>query len=656
MACRSSARPPARFPTRCRRSAGILVAPNDVTALARTLRMLIENRKEREWLAAGARKAAATLPTWQDSARLFAARSRRWHERLFRRMAGAARAVRPSRAQRRGAGRRGGGARRPAVAHDRRSRLRHRIERCARSPAHQGAAELAAGRQRSQPAGARAAGDRAAASPSRPCRSISPTISRPRSTARSIWSPRRRCSISCPDEWLERLVVEAAARRLPLYAALTYDGRIELTPADAGDAAIVAAVNTHQRTDKGFGPALGPAAAPTAIARFEAARLFGRAAARRIGRLVRTTARSRCEMLSGWAAAAREIGGIALADIVGWLTRRRDGDRRPFINPRRSRRYFRAADRHALSGQVAVEQHLVVEPMHAHRRQQRLVGAFDRRQRKRAAAGAEDDRRDHDVQPVEAVRGKKARHGVGAALDQDAAQPTLGQRDQDRGRRDLSVASRQLARSRCRPATADVRRSSVTTSRRTPSRRKKLRAGWQPAAGSITTRAGCGPATRRTVSCGSSASAVPTPTTTASTRARSRCRWASPAGPLMYFEWPEAVAIRPSSDWPIWPTTISPSDRRSAAARTAPPMATAGGLAKASGRPVGTAVQESIFWLRFGAAGACPDRGNPLNFQAPVRKVRDYGTLSCHNNLPRIRVQGDRASGSRNGCTGRGVA
>ncbi len=48
--------------------------------------------------------------------------------------------------------------------------------------------------------------------------------------------------------------------------------------------------------------------------------------------------------------------------------------------------------------------------------------------------------------------------------------------------------------------------------------------------------------------------AVPTPTTTASTRARSRCRCTSPAGPLMYFECPDFVAIRPSSDWPIWPT------------------------------------------------------------------------------------------------------
>src|SRR5664279_6019575 len=58
--------------------------------------------------------------------------------------------------------------------------------------------------------------------------------------------------------WLERLAVEIAARKIPIYAALSYDGRIEFGPADPLDAAIAAAVNAHQRTDKGFGPALGP--------------------------------------------------------------------------------------------------------------------------------------------------------------------------------------------------------------------------------------------------------------------------------------------------------------------------------------------------------------------------------------------------------------
>ena len=51
--------------------------------------------------------------------------------------------------------------------------------------------------------------------------------------------------------------------------------------------------------------------------------------------------------------------------------------------------------------------------------------------------------------------------------------------------------------------------------------------------GSSTTRAGLRPATRRTVSSGSSVTAVLTPTSTASTRARRRCRWSRPAGPLM---------------------------------------------------------------------------------------------------------------------------
>jgi glycosyltransferase involved in cell wall biosynthesis len=52
--------------------AGVLVEPNDVTALARALRMLIERPQERHWFAAGARAAGEKLPTWQESAKRFA--------------------------------------------------------------------------------------------------------------------------------------------------------------------------------------------------------------------------------------------------------------------------------------------------------------------------------------------------------------------------------------------------------------------------------------------------------------------------------------------------------------------------------------------------------------------------------------------------------
>jgi hypothetical protein len=125
------------------------------------------------------------------------------------------------------------------------------------------------------------------------------------------------------EAWLERLVVEIAVRRIPLYAALSYDGRIDFDPADAGDTAIVEAFNRHQRTDKGFGPALGPAAADHAVAQLK-----------RAGYSVNHGAsdwlfaphddRIQIELLSGFAKAAQEIGNLPITDIENWLARRGD--------------------------------------------------------------------------------------------------------------------------------------------------------------------------------------------------------------------------------------------------------------------------------------------------------------------------------------------
>jgi SAM-dependent methyltransferase len=120
--------------------------------------------------------------------------------------------------------------------------------------------------------------------------------------------------------WLDRLIIEAAARRLPIYAALTYDGRVALQPASEFDAQVRAAFNLHQRTDKGFGPALGPAAAARAVERLEH---FGFAIAQGRSDWVLGPADQAMQeaLLAGWA----EVGAITLsaAEMARWLAARR---------------------------------------------------------------------------------------------------------------------------------------------------------------------------------------------------------------------------------------------------------------------------------------------------------------------------------------------
>ena len=124
------------------------------------------------------------------------------------------------------------------------------------------------------------------------------------------------------ESWLDRLVVEIAARSMLFYAALSYDGRTKLSPPDPLDAAIAAAVNMHQRTDKGFGPALGPTAAAFAINRFEA---LGYSVVHGTSDWVMgpDDFDIQTEVLEGWASAAHEVGALSFADTTAWLTRRR---------------------------------------------------------------------------------------------------------------------------------------------------------------------------------------------------------------------------------------------------------------------------------------------------------------------------------------------
>lgn len=61
-------------------------------------------------------------------------------------------------------------------------------------------------------------------------------------------------------DWLHALADRYVAT--PLLMALSFDGRLAFEPAAPGDVEIRARFIAHQRSDKGFGPALGPDAAP----------------------------------------------------------------------------------------------------------------------------------------------------------------------------------------------------------------------------------------------------------------------------------------------------------------------------------------------------------------------------------------------------------
>jgi hypothetical protein len=124
------------------------------------------------------------------------------------------------------------------------------------------------------------------------------------------------------EPWLDRLAVAVAARSIPLYAALSYDGRITFTPPDPLDATVAAAVNAHQRTDKGFGPALGPAATGFATERF-AALGYSVVQGRSDWAMGPDDRDMQIEVLAGWASASHHVGALSLTETTAWLARRR---------------------------------------------------------------------------------------------------------------------------------------------------------------------------------------------------------------------------------------------------------------------------------------------------------------------------------------------
>jgi SAM-dependent methyltransferase len=119
------------------------------------------------------------------------------------------------------------------------------------------------------------------------------------------------------EAWCRRLIRELARPGAALLAALTYDGRIALDPPHPCDATVRSLFNRHQRHDKGFGPALGPAAART-IVRLASAAGARVIVARSDWRLGRGETALLQPLLCAWAAAAREVQPEQTGAIDSW--------------------------------------------------------------------------------------------------------------------------------------------------------------------------------------------------------------------------------------------------------------------------------------------------------------------------------------------------
>jgi hypothetical protein len=123
------------------------------------------------------------------------------------------------------------------------------------------------------------------------------------------------------EEWLQALVTRCHDAGAAVLFALTYDGRIDFAPAEPEDDAICELANQHQRTDKGFGPALGPTAASRASELFAAAGYhIEREASDWV--LAPDSPELQRELIRGWTEAAKAMAPDESAMITDWCDRR----------------------------------------------------------------------------------------------------------------------------------------------------------------------------------------------------------------------------------------------------------------------------------------------------------------------------------------------
>ncbi|MGP1393922.1 MAG: hypothetical protein ACTS3R_00235 [Inquilinaceae bacterium] len=122
--------------------------------------------------------------------------------------------------------------------------------------------------------------------------------------------------------WIDMLTGRCRDAGAALCFALTYDGRVAWQPTLEADALVLALFNRHQRSDKGFGPALGPSAAERAADRLGALG-YRVTRSRSDWRLPATAQSMQRQVLAGFAAAAEDMAPERSDLITDWTAARR---------------------------------------------------------------------------------------------------------------------------------------------------------------------------------------------------------------------------------------------------------------------------------------------------------------------------------------------
>ena len=123
------------------------------------------------------------------------------------------------------------------------------------------------------------------------------------------------------ETWLQRLVRRCQSAKAAVLFVLSYDGRIECSPAEPEDDDVRQLLNEHQKTDKGFGAALGPDAAMRAVELLSAAGYETRYE-RSDWELGDESSELQRQLIDGWMSAVAAVAPDRRSQFADWRRRR----------------------------------------------------------------------------------------------------------------------------------------------------------------------------------------------------------------------------------------------------------------------------------------------------------------------------------------------